>query len=127
MNHIPWKMVNECTNIISIFDYNVLSFSLSLSLLFAFSYSLFHNVFCKNFNECFTCWIWNRRMGKITPLIVRKFNYHINFKQLHVSGVIPAFYDPDYHNQYQVYKIFRLLIIWRDFDINTIFIYFANS
>ena len=47
-------------------------------------------------------------MGKITPLIVRKFNYHINFKQPHVSGVIPAFYDPDYHYHYRSLYNFSL-------------------
>ena len=103
-----------------------LSLSLSLSFSYSVTHSPFYNVFCKNFNECFTCWIWNRRMGKITPLIVRKFNYHINFKQPHVSGVIPAFYDPDYHDQYQVYKLFIFLIIRHDFDISIIFSYFAN-
>ena len=66
-------------------------------------------------------------MGKITPLIVRKFNYHINFKQPHVSGVIPAFHDPDYHDQYQVYKPFRPLTILHGLDISVISIYFANS
>ena len=66
-------------------------------------------------------------MGKITPLIVRKFNYHINFKQPHVSGVIPAFHDPDYHDQYQVYKLFRPLTILHGLDISVIFIYYANS